>query len=221
MSTPQITPKATIYITLSTDVWTSMDDVAKACKGKPVSIKGTTLDLKGCQLNGSRLPQPKDDQDESSAPLRINIPGFILKNGSVRKIPGGLVMRKKGVTVEKVVFLETGEDAISNVMDDSENMTIRHCRFYGARDKAVQMNDARGLVLEDNEFEKGTTGARIQKTGSKYKKLRTKSVKRNRFVDVDTAFNVSGGIVMTESGNTFVGVNTRFKVNNGADVISA
>lgn len=212
-SPPKLIPRATIYITPATDTWSDMDDVLRACKGKPVIIKGKTLDLNGCQINGRKLPQPKDDQDESSAPLRINIPGFTLKNGSADRIPGGLVMRKKGVTVQKLIFLNIGEDGVSNVMDDSENMSILSCTFYGARDKSIQMNDGRGLTLEDNEVHGGETGIRIQKTGSKYKTLRTRSIKKNRLLGCHTGFNISGGITVIDAGNTFENVDLHWKVN--------
>lgn len=216
MSAPTITPKATIWLSLKNNTWKDMDDVRDACRGKPVLISGNTLDLKGCQICGTKLPKPDNDQDENSVPLRINIPGFTLKNGSVRGIPGGIVGRKERHVYLDLVFLDIGEDALSNVLDDSPDWVVRKCRFFGANDKSLQANDARNITVEECEFNGGITGCRLQKKGGKYKKPRTKSIKNNVFNGCDTAWNISGEIQVVASGNKYNRVDQRVVKNTGA-----
>lgn len=216
MQPPKITPRATIWLNSTNNTWPSMEAVIRATKGKPVKISGTTLDLNGCQISGTKLPQPDHEDDEDGIPLRINIKGFRMHNGSTRGIPGGIVFRREKVTFEDIVFLDTVEDSISNIMDDSADATIRRCKFFGASDKSVQMNDARGLTFDDNIIVGGITGVRLQKKGGKYKKPKTKSLKGNRFINVDTAWNLSGEIQATGSGNIYSGVDKRVDANTGA-----
>ena len=78
------------------------------------------------------------------------------------------------------------------------------------------MNDARGLTLEDNEVHGGITGCRLQKKGGKYKKPKTKSLKRNKFYDVDTAWNLSGEVQAVGVENKYSGVDNRVVSNTGA-----
>jgi hypothetical protein len=216
MKPPILKPKATIFLTLSTDTWTSMADVVKACKGKPVKITGTTLDLQDCQISGSKLPQPDDENDENSAPLRINITGFTMRNGSIRKIPGGIVFRKPSQTYRNLIFLDTGEDAISNIMDDSPDSTIRDCWFFGASDKSVQMNDARGLTFTHNIVVGGVTGIRIQKKATRHKAIKPRKIEGNTFINVDTAHHLAGPVEAVIGETTYENVNTMIKAVDGA-----
>lgn len=219
MSPPKIVPKFTIFLTTKTNTWNDMDDVRLACKGKAVRISGTTLDLMGGQISGSKLPQPDNEDDEDSVPLRTRIPGFTLMNGSVRGIPGGIVFREKGCTFTDLIFLQIGEDALSNIVDDSPNSAIKRCSFFGASDKSGQWNDARNLVVEDCLFVGGITGCRIQKSSTKYKGIKVKSFKRNRFVSCDTAVNCSGGVTMTAENCKYEDVRLHGKESNGASFI--
>jgi len=218
MTTPKIKPKATLFLTQKNNTWRTMADVIEAFKGKPVKISGTVVDLQGCQISGSKLPKPKNKQDEDAIPLRTRIPGFTLKNGSVRAIPGGIVAREKGCTFFNLTFLETGEDCLSNVVDDSEDFTIKDCRAFGASDKSFQCNDARGLVFEGNTVSGGITGIRIQKTDTKFDNIKTKSIKGNKFVNVDTAFNCSGGVTAVIVDTVYDNVRLKVKTSNGAKV---
>jgi Right handed beta helix region len=212
---PVIKPTASIFLTTKTATWKNMDDVREACKGKPVKITGTTLDLQDCQIVGTKL-KFYGDNDERNEPLRVNIPKFVMKKGSVRKMPGGIVFRKEAQRYESLVFLEIGEDALSNIMDDSPDAVIKRCKFYGASDKSLQLNDARGVTVEYCEFNGGITGVRLQKKGGKYKKPRTKLIRNNTFNDCDTAWHLAGGVQVVASGNKYNGVNTRVVKNDGS-----
>lgn len=215
-SPPLIKPKASIWLRSNTSIWRNMDDVRAACAGKPVKISGLTLDLMDCQLVGTKLPQPKNDQDENSVPLRINIDGFTLRNGSTRSIPGGILFRGKGLTFADLIFLDVGEDAISNVMDDSPDATVIGCEAWGASDKSYQFNDARGLTFAGNLAVGGITGVRIQKKATKFKNIKTRRIQNNRFINCDTAWNLSGGVTVIARGTKYTGVKTRWVQNTGA-----
>lgn len=219
MQPPKITPRATIWLNSTNNTWPSMEAVIRACKGKPVKINAlrNTLDLNGCQISGTKLPQPDHEDDEDGIPLRINIKGFLMHNGSTRGIPGGIVFRREKVTFEDIVFLDIMEDGISSIMDDSADATIRRCSFWGASDKSIQANDARGLTLEDNIIVGGITAVRLQKRGGKYKTPKTKSLKRNQFINVDTAWNLSGNVQAVGAANIYSGVDKRVVANSGAE----
>ncbi len=217
MKQPVFKPRASIFLTSEkASIWRTMDDVVKACKGKPVKISGTVLDLNDCQIVGTKLPQPKNDDDEGSIPLRINIPGFTLCHGSTRGIPGGILFREKGARFLDLLFLDIGEDGLSNIMDDSEDAIIRGCSFWGASDKSVQLNDARGLIFEKNDIHGGITGVRLQKKATKYQNIKTRSLVYNRFFDVDTAWNCSGAVLAKGLENQYHNVRLRVKASSGA-----
>ncbi len=213
---PEIKPAASIVLQPSGADWSSMADVAKAVKGKPVTVSGKTLDLKGCQLVGTKLKKYPDKQDERNQPLRVNIDGFTLKNGSVRAIPGGVLFRGEDNVYSKLTFLDIGEDALSNVKNDAVDATITGCKFYGATDKSIQANCAEGLTLTGNYVTGGVTAVRLQESTSKAKNPRTKRVSGNTFENVRTAFNLSGGIRVEASGNTYKNVGEKWVTNNGA-----
>lgn len=212
---PVIKPTASIYPTTKTATWKNMDDVRAACKGKPVEITGNVLDLKGCQIVGTKLKY-YGENDERNEPLRINIPGFTMKKGSLRKMPNGVLFRGAKQRYEDLVFLDIGEDALSNVMDESPDAVVKRCKFYGASDKSGQFNDARGITIEGCEFNGGITGVRLQKKGGKHKMPKTKSIRNNVFNGCDTAWNISGEIQVVASGNKYNGVNTKVVKNTKA-----
>lgn len=112
-----------------------------------------------------------------------------------------------------------GEDAISNLMDQAPNATVKDCEGYGATDKTYQFNDADGLVFTGNLATGGQTGVRLQKTGAKTKNPRVKEFRNNRFVDIDAGVNASGNVrVKIDSSNKFEKVNNPWSANNGAVV---
>jgi hypothetical protein len=214
-------PPPSIYLTKETVNWNSMDDAAAACQGKPVSISGKTLDLKGCTLRGDRLPHPKDRQDETALPLRIRIPGFTLKNGSIRDIPGGIWCRGRGITLSQLLFSEIGEDACSNDMDTSPDWSVLNCQFNGATDKSIQANDGRGLSLRNNTITGGITGVRIQKKATKFKNSTTRLLANNKFINCQTAWNIAGGIIARAAENSYKNVREIWVKDSGATYIES
>jgi hypothetical protein len=148
----------------------------------------------------------------------VNIPGFTMKNGSLRKMPGGLIFRKPKQSYLDLVFLDVGEDALSNIRDDSPDATIKRCSCYGASDKSFQLNDADGLTFEDNYATGGITGARLHTKESKNKAAKTKSVKNNTFEQIETGWNISGKITVVLSGGKYIKVTKKIVSGNGAKV---
>ncbi len=217
---PDVKPTVRIKIPKDKAEWHSMEDVADVLKGKGnIEIKGTSVNLNGAQLIGTSLKQYSDPQDERNQPLKIKIPGFKLYNGSTLSIPGGIVFSAPDNTYSDLIFLKMGEDALSNVMDQAPNATVKDCEGYGATDKTYQFNDADGLTFTGNLATGGITGVRLQKTGSKTRNPQTKEFRNNRFVDTRTAINASGGVkVRLGSGNKFENVVERWEVSNGASV---
>ncbi len=214
---PKIEPTASVALDPKKTEWTSMADVREALEGKGrIEIRGKQVDLKGAQLVGTKLRKYSDPQDERNQPLKIAIDGFSLVNGSTRSIPGGIVFRGDGLTFADMVFLKVGEDALSNLVDVSPNATVKRCAGYGATDKIFQFNDARGLTFSGNLVTGGITGVRIQKKDSRNRNMRTREIRGNRFVDVDTGFNVAGDIVARGENNTYEDVKTKWLTNNGA-----
>jgi hypothetical protein len=206
----------TIRLTRTRLNWRTPADVARAIKGSRAVLTGLTLDLKGCVLDGSHLPRSSNDQAEDALPLRLSIPKFTVKNGSLHDIPGGLLCKGQQITLLNLDITAIGEDGISNVMDLSPYLAVRGCTFHGASDKSLQANDGRWLTLVDNNFNGGITGVRIQKKATIHKNSRTKLVKNNRFVNCQTAWNIAGGITVHATGSTYQNVRKRWVDDSGA-----
>lgn len=214
---PEVTPKATIVLGAKNAVWDDMDDVREAMKGKPVIIKGTTLDLKGALVSGKKLKRYDDPNDERSQPILITIPKFTFRNGYLKDVPGGVVVKADNVTLENLISLNVGEDAFSSVVDKAANLTVRNCKAYGANDKSFQWNDARGLTFSHNYATGGITAVRIQKTDTKFKGIKTKELKNNTFEDVQTGWNVSGGATAVATGTKYLNVEKKSVTSNGGE----
>lgn len=213
---PEVKPKAVIYITSKTATWDTIADVKKAMAGAPVSLTGNTLDLKGCEISGKKLKRYPDIQDERNEPIRNNIQGFTLRNGIVSNSPGGIVGKADLQRYKSLTFLGIGEDALSNIMDKAEGFVVDGCKFYGATDKSIQLNDARNATVTGNYVTGGITAVRLQKTGGKTKRPKTKTVSGNTFENVRTAWNISGGVIVKASNNTYKNVGQKWVANNGA-----
>jgi hypothetical protein len=205
-----------IYLTPTTLDWNTPDDILLACKGKPIILNGKTLDLNGCTLSGFRLPHPRDKQDETALPLRLRLPGFTLKNGIIRDIPGGIWCRGKAITLSSLTFLEIGEDACSNDMDTSPDWSVLDCTFTGATDKSIQANDGRGLSLRNNTITGGITGVRIQKKATRYKNSTTRLLLNNKFINCQTAWNIAGGIIARAAENSYKNIRKIWVQDSGA-----
>lgn len=208
---PTVNPKSTVYLTGET-AWRSIADVKKTL-GAKAKYSGNTVDLQGNAISGKKIKRG-GSQDENSIPLRIYIDKFYLKNGIVRDIPGGIVVRAENTKFESLLFIEIGEDALSNNTDAAPGVTVSNCKFYnGGGDKALQLNDARNAEIKNSYFTGGQTAIRLQESSGKARDVKA-TVTKNTFEKVPTAVNVSGYTTVTASGNEYKEVQEKW---NGGD----
>ena len=219
VSPPKLDPPATIYLEGDAPTWSSLADVRKAI-GSKGKLSGSTLDLQGCAISGVRLKHPKNSQDEKSTPLRIKIPGFEIRNGTITDIPGGIVNSADGPAFRKLTFVRVGEDALSNTKDQCEEMEVSDCRFYnGAKgDKSLQLNDARDAIVRGNYFTGGITAIRLQESTAKARDVRV-FLKDNTFEKVPTAVNVDGYTTVEASGNIYKAVGKKWVLGPHATTV--
>lgn len=153
--------------------WRTTADVLKTV-GNKASLKGLVLDLQGNTLDGSALKHPSDSQDEKSVSLKIDIDGLVIRNGWVSDIPGGLTVNSKDVTVQKVKFINIGEDALSTVNPQASGLSVDRCEFHNSEkgDKSLQANCAVGLRVVETLFNgNNITAARVQESSYNQKAL--------------------------------------------------
>lgn len=213
---PTVKPTDTVVLKRGKAIWNDMADVERDLKGvKGVTIKGKVVDLNGAQLDGSKLKRYADIQREDNEPLRVNVPGLTLKDGSVRRIPGGIIVKADGVTIDDMIWLDTGEDSVSTIVDRAEGITVRNCVFYGATDKSIQLSDARNATVENNTVYGGITAVRLGDSTSKSGSNKTKSLKNNSFIGTNTVWHLSR-ITAKATGTKYNDVKTRYKLSNGA-----
>ncbi len=191
-----------IYLRGSPD-WSDMKAVARALRGK-ATVRGREVDLRGNTLDGSKIKHPKNSQDENSTGVRIRIPGFTLRNGTVSNIPGGLIISAPGVTLQNLSFIRPGEDFASTVGKHATGLTVTGCRFYNnsSGDKSLQANNAAGLLVRDTLITGGITGARVQESSYPQRKVRA-LFERVKFIGCHTALNIDGDTVVTARDCTF------------------
>lgn len=199
--------------------WRTLDDV-RAALGDKIEISGKRVNLRGHVLDGSRLPRPQNSQDEKALAVTIGIPQFILHNGWVDNIPGGIVVKASYCTFEWLKFIRAGEDFISTVGEDADGIRLAHCEFWNnpGGDKSIQLNQALGAVLDDVMVVGGITGARIQKDS--YKTKGVNAVLRGMtFHGCETGLNVAGGATVRLIAPVFKDVRKKWVTGSGSKII--
>jgi hypothetical protein len=195
-------PKSTIEIR-------SVEDWPKGV-GKVTQKDGwLVIDGAGWALDGSRLPG-KCDQNENNPPvLRIKRDKTIFKNCEIRQSFNGLFTSNNNVVFENLFFSSICEDAINP--SRCTNITIRNCHFQGAYDKTLQLNYCKNALVENNTIVGGINGVRFMGTVG--------IIRGNKFVNCDTAIQTTKKGKSTVSGNSFVGVKTRYKTEEGGVIL--
>lgn len=185
--------------------------------GDDVRISGRTVDLLGAVLDGSKLPKPKDSQDEGAASLGINLASFKLSNGWVRKIPGGIAVREPQCVFTGLRFIDIGEDALSTTTERATEIIVDMCEFWNDAngDKSLQLNQANKALVSRSKFVGGITGMRLQKKSYETEKPKCE-VEDTEFVGVDTAINASGGVRVLTRRLRYKDVRLKFKAGDGA-----
>ena len=214
---PKTNPSHIIKLTGNPD-FRSMDDISKAF-GNKVKITGTTVDLQGGELNGSKLKKSSNSQDENNTPVKLRVKNLTIKNGFGKDLPGGLVAYESNVTFENLIFTGTSEDFVSNAKDVSDNLSIIKCKFYNNSkgDKSAQANGAVGLLVRDCYITGGITAIRIgESTSKRHGEAR---VENCMIEGVPTFLNVDGKMKVYVKGNTLKNVGKDYVVKDGSKVI--
>jgi hypothetical protein len=177
----------------------------------------TILDLNGGIIDGEKQ-KGDGSQNESQEPLfRANIP-FVIKNGFIRNNKNAATFAAKNSGIEKVTFLNIGEDAVATSRK-AINFSVSDCEFLNSKngDKSVQLNQAENAVVEKNLVYGGITGVRVHES-SWADSNTTAFCGDNSFIGVDTAWNVSKGVLIVEKKNSYKNVRLPFKVNQNAKI---
>jgi len=178
-----------------------------------------TWDLNGGILDGKN--QSGDGgQDEDQEPLiRVRIP-LVIKNGFIRNNKDAVYFYVPDSGVERITWLNVGEDAVGT-SKGAYNFRAIDCEAINSRrtaDKSFQFNEAKGLVVEDNVIKGGITGMRIG--DSKINSVSDRAyVRNNKFIDVDTAHNLSSITVEETGPSKYINVRLRWKHSNGSKLI--
>jgi hypothetical protein len=178
------------------------------------------LDLKGGIIDGSKQ-KGNGGQNENQQPLfRSNIP-LIVKNGFVRNNKNAATFNAKDCGVINMTFSDIGEDAVATSRR-AENFVVFNCEFLNSRkgDKSLQLNQADSATIEKNLIFGGITGVRVHE--SSWATSRSIAYcSENRFVGVDTAWNVSRGTLIVEKKNNYKSVRLPFKVSKNGTIENA
>ena len=194
-------------------------DQVKDALGSLATISGTHVDLNGNAVSGRELVHPADAQSEDAIPLKIEIANFTLENGFVRDIPGGIVVRKNGNTFRNLTFIESGEDFISTPSSGVERVTIEDSKFYNYvdRDKSLQISSAKDAVIRRNYFRGAITAIRLGASANEETGLQC-YVEDNVFERLSTGTNISGHTTAFAKRNTYIVVRHKWVIGDDASV---
>ncbi len=207
-----------IYLRADQLNWRNMDEV-KRFFGSRAAIKGKTVDLRGAVLNGKNLARSSNGQDENALGVQVRIQGFVLRNGWVEDVPGGIVVKESYCSFEKLRFIKIGEDALSTVGEEADGIKISGCEFWnGGGDKSIQLNQAFAAIVQDCRIIGGITGIRVQKQS--YKTNGVNCIIRGcDFEGCETGFNVSGKAIVRLQSPIFRSVKKKWVTGPDAKVI--
>ena len=177
------------------------------------------VDLKGGILDGSKQKGDGGQSEDQTPLLRAYIP-LQLRKGFVRNNKNAIVFYKSNSGVDRVTWLTVGEDAVATA-DNAKNFTVQNCEFINSAkgDKSIQLNEADGAKILNNLVYGGLTGARIGKIDFT-DKTDAATCAANKFVNVETAFNVAEMTLEVTEKNTYTGVRSPFKAHDGARIIN-
>lgn len=214
-SAPVLYMKNGAYIKKESD----LKDLASKLKGSKYSYnsktKVYTWDLKGGILDGKNQTG-KCDQSENQEPLFRAQMSLVIKNGFIRNAKNAASFYKPDSGVERVTWLNVCEDAVAT-SKGAYNFTIRDSQAKNSSkgDKSFQFNEARGLVVEDNLISGGITGMRIGDSNTTQVSQKA-YMSGNRFMNVDTAHNLSKITVVETGPSYYKNVRLQWKHSNGS-----
>lgn len=122
-------------------------------KGRTVSFGGGLLKWKG---------EGDCSQNESMEPIiSVQGDGVTIRDAFIEESPDGIHVSAPNVVIENIVFPKVCEDAIT-ANEGADNLVIRNCAFRGARDKAIQLNAGRNILIENCYFEDCSKPVRVK-----------------------------------------------------------
>jgi Pectate lyase. len=122
-------------------------------KGRDVSFGGDRLKWTG---------EGDCSQNEAMEPIiSVQGEGVTVRNAWIDGAPDGIHVSAPNVVIENIVFPKVCEDAIT-ANSGADNLVIRNCAFRGARDKAIQLNAGKNIVIENCLFEDCAKPVRVK-----------------------------------------------------------
>lgn len=101
-------------------------------------------------------------QNEGMEPIiSVQGAGVSIRNAWIDESPDGIHVSAANVVIENIVFPKVCEDAIT-ANEGADHLVIRNCAFRGARDKAIQLNGGRNILIENCYFEDCTKPVRVK-----------------------------------------------------------
>jgi hypothetical protein len=114
---------------------------------KTIQVK-RTLDLKG-RLYVWKGEKPRGQKEGQPPMFRVVRPGVGIKNGHILNAPDGIHLSAPGAYVDRIVFRNIVEDAVTIEKDDC---VVKRSQFFNAEDKAIQHNAGDNARIEKNVF---------------------------------------------------------------------
>lgn len=111
--------------------------------GREVSFGGDTLIWKG--------PGDCSQQEEMLPLISVQGDGVTIRNATIVDSPDGIHVSGDDVILEDLIFPKVCEDAIT--ANGANRLIIRNCWFRGARDKVIQLNSGKDILIENCVFE--------------------------------------------------------------------
>lgn len=183
------------------------------------SIKNLLIvDLKGIILDGSKQKGDGGQNENQTPLLRARMP-IIFKNGFVVNNKNALTFYAPNSGVQNIVWHDIGEDAVATY-DGAYNFLVKDCQFSGAKDKTIQLNEAKGARVYNNIIVGGITGVRLGKIAYTERTDRVLCGK-NKFYNVKTAWHIAKLTMEETDENKYISVEKKYELVEGAAVIKS
>jgi polygalacturonase len=178
-----------------------------------VKIKDTvkvtgTKDYGMKTVDGSALTGDGGESENQEPPFDLTGNGAKLRNAIAKSWPESVHVHGDKTVVENVYIPDVGEDAVTS-FSGVDGLTIRNCAFAKARDKIIQLNGGKNILIENCRFGPGFASAiRIKGPVGKV------TIRNCTFVDGSGAVVLDKGVpTPTITGCTYS--NVKYKLRKG------
>lgn len=214
-------PSAKIYAPKRDWVIRKESDLDPLVKlGAKVTKEGLVLrvDLKGITIDG-KYQKGDGGQSENQTPLfRAKTP-LMIENGFFDNPKNAATFYSPNSGVKNITIRNIGEDGVATA-DGAKNFLVQGCEFSGAEDKNLQLNEASGARIIGNTFAGGFTGVRVGKISYSAKSDKA-TCSKNKFISIDTAWNVAKVTLEVVEKNSYENVRLEFKTSPGGKIKNA